>query len=280
MAIEDIKLKINGRCVNNCSFCPFHNDPHLLEVKDIDYLFSMIKSPRFKSIIINGGEPTIHPRFKDICAYLKEQFKGRYPLGIGTNLIPLSWSKGRYIGMKELVLDTFDRIEVGCDDEHRNVHLLERFAPEIVNAGIRLVVNVLPDFCSEETKQRILAVNDKYDIKLTFSELHHYYKQLPKINDITKPCQKRAKELMMDCNGDTFFCFQQEMEIPLFNLFTVTEKELEYYLNDYDPAPYNFCECCSRYCPEPTAIERNVKRFKRVLSRGMGKTKKILIKTK
>jgi organic radical activating enzyme len=278
MAIRVIKIKINGSCTNNCSFCPvqFHNDPHLLEVKDIAYLFGMIRNPEFKSIYINGGEPTIHPRFKDICYYIKEQFKGRYRLDIGTNLIPLAWSKGRYIGMRELILETFDRIEVGCDDEHRNIHLLERFAPEIVDKGIKLLVNSVTEYCSEETKQRILAVKDKYDIKVKFSELCHYYQQLPKINDVSKPCQKRAKELWINCNGDAFFCFLREIENPLFNLFTVTEKELEYYLNEHDPEPYRFCECCSRYSPEPYMPARNTKRLQRLLSIGIGKTKQLL----
>jgi len=276
MAIKVIKVKINGRCVNKCSFCQFHSDPHLLEVKDIAYLFGMIGNLQFKTIYINGGEPTIHPRFKDICCYLKEQFKGRYHLDLGTNLIPLAWSKGRYIGMRELVLETFDRISVGCDDEHRNIHLLERFAPEIVDKGIKLFVNVMPDYCSEETKQRILAVKDKYDIKVKFSELHHYYQQLPKINDVSKPCQYRTKELLIDCNGDAFFCFDQEMDSPLFNLFTVTEKELQFYLNEYDPKPYRFCECCVRYCPEPSMTAKNIKKLQRFLSIGIGKTKKSL----
>ncbi|MFC2159322.1 radical SAM protein [Actinomycetota bacterium] len=279
MAIKEIKLKINGHCINNCCFCPFHDDPHLLEAKDIANLFDMIRNLKFKLIIINGGEPSIHPRFKDICNYLKDQFKGVHPLGIGTNLIPLAWSKGRYNGIKELVLETFDRIEVGCDDEHLNIQLLERFTAEIIDAGIKLIVNVMSDYCSEETKQRILAVKDKYGVIVSFSELHHYYKQLPKINDVTKPCKKRARELMIDCNGDAFFCYRQEMENPLFNLFTVTEGELDYYLNEHDPKSYRFCEYCARYCPEPTIAEENIERLLRFISRGIGKTKQLLIKS-
>ena len=36
-----IKIKINGLCVNRCVFCQFNSDPSLLEVKDIEYFFSL-----------------------------------------------------------------------------------------------------------------------------------------------------------------------------------------------------------------------------------------------
>jgi hypothetical protein len=60
---------------------------------------------------------------------------------------------------------------------------------------------------------------------------------------------------VLDCNGDTFFCWHQEWEDPLFNLFTVTRKELNYYLDDYDPEPYRFCPCCENYRSD-TVIEK------------------------
>jgi len=154
-----MKIKINGVCVNSCAFCPFHGDPRRLEVNDIANFFDMIEKPKFCSIDINGGEPTIHPHFPQICAFLKERFKGRVILTLGTNLIPISWSRGRYPEIYQRVLETYDVVAVGCDDEHKNIHLLERMAPQIISAGLRLNVNVVKAYCSDATRQRILAMN-------------------------------------------------------------------------------------------------------------------------
>jgi hypothetical protein len=250
--VSTIKFKINGRCINKCRFCPFHNDPYLLEVKDIAYFFDMAGRKPFKHLVVNGGEPTIHPRFSDICIYLKEHCKDRMLVSLGTNLIPLSWSRGRYTNLKETIFETFHRIEVGCDDEHRNIDYLERFGPEIVEAGIKLSVNVMPEYCSEATKGRILALKALYDIKVTFTELHHYYESRPILNDTSTPCQKRARDLLINSNGDAFFCYKQEMESPLFNLFTVTREEMGYFLEQHDPQRYRFCDCCPRYMPDHT----------------------------
>ncbi len=248
--VETVKFKINGQCINKCRFCPFHDDPSLLEVTDIARFFDMLGKKTFKSLVINGGEPTIHPRFSDICAYLKDNCKDGMFLSLGTNLIPFGLSRGRYAGLKETVFETFHRLEVGCDDEHRNIDFLERFTPEIVGAGIELDVNVMPEYCSKETKGRILALKDLYGLKVTFSELHHYYESRPIINDASIPCTKRAKKLLINCNGDAFFCYHQEMERPSFNLFAVNKEQLLYFIEKYDPPRYRFCDCCPRYTSE------------------------------
>jgi hypothetical protein len=248
--VKTVKFKINGRCVNKCRFCLFHSDPRLLEVKDIERFFDMVGRKNFNHLVVNGGEPTIHPRFSDICIYLKEHCRDRMLLTLGTNLIPFSWSRGRYTNLKETVFETFHTLEVGCDDEHRNIDQLERLAPEIVGAGIRLFVNVMPEYCSDATKGRILAIKDQCDIAVGFTELHHFYDARPIINDPSVPCQKRAENLLIDCNGDVFFCFSQEMEKPIFNLFNVSREELEYFIEQYDPKSYQFCSCCPKYVPE------------------------------
>jgi hypothetical protein len=245
-----IKLKINGVCVNKCVFCPFHSDPHRLEPEDLCHFFDMMEKPNHHWIIINGGEPTIHPRFLEICAFLKERFKGRNFLALGTNLIPLARPFGKYPKIYRTILDTYERIEVGCDDEHRNIDILERLAPEIIQSGLWLDVNVMSQYCSDSTKHRILALRDRLNFNVTFSGVHHYYKDQPVVNNVSTPCRKRTQYFALHCNGDGFFCFHQEMEKPLFNLFTVTPEKLNYYLNEYIPEPYHFCASCDRYSPE------------------------------
>jgi hypothetical protein len=245
-----MKIKINGVCVNNCSFCLFHNDPRRLEVEDLDYFFDMINKPRFCSLEINGGEPTIHPHFREICALLRERFKGRVTLTLGTNLIPMSWSRGRFPKIYRTVLETYDHIAVGCDDEHKNIHILERMAPDIMSAGLGLHVTVVAPFCSDATRHRILALRAHGDIRVAFSEVHHFHESRPVVNDVSTPCRRRVQQFLLNCNGDGFFCWHQEMETPLFNLYTVGREELNYYLDDYDPQHYRFCSSCPNYKPD------------------------------
>jgi hypothetical protein len=245
-----IKLKINGVCVNKCVFCPFHSDHRRLEPEDLCYFFDMINKPNYHWIVINGGEPTIHPRFLEICDFLKERFKGKTSLALGTNLIPLMRPFGRYPKIYRTILDTYERIEVGCDDEHKNIDILEQLVPEIIQSGLWLDVNVMSQYCSDLTKHRILTLQDKFNFNISFSGLHHYYKDRLAMNDVSIPCRRRTQYFMLNCNGDGFFCFHQELEHPLFNLFTATRDKLNYYLNEYNPEPYHFCACCEMYRPE------------------------------
>ncbi|MFQ5571523.1 MAG: radical SAM protein [Rhodothermales bacterium] len=245
-----MKFKINGLCTNRCVFCPFHSDPHKLEVEDLAHFFDMIDKPRYRRIDINGGEPTIHPRFLKICDFLKERFKGRAALHLGTNLIPFGRRNEKFSRMFDVVLDTFDMISVGCDDEHNNIDMLEQFGPEIVKAGCLLSVNVMKDYCSEDTRARILALKERLGINVTFSAVHHFYEERPKLNDTRIPCNRQVHEFMMNSDGNAYYCFHQEFEKPLFNLFTVSKEEVNYYLDEYEPEPYRFCAYCPLYKPK------------------------------
>jgi hypothetical protein len=223
-----------------------------LEVEDLAGFFDKIKSSRYKRIDINGGEPTLHPHFSEICDFLKHRFNGSHVLYLGTNLIPLARRAGGSATFKERyqkALDTFDVISVGCDDEHHNIDALEQLGPEIIQSGHLLYVNVVKDYCSPKTTQRILALQQRLGMRVTFSDVHHFYTDRSMRNDRTIPCNRRVKELLINCNGDAFFCFHQELEQPIFNLHTVTSEQLHYYLNDYIPEPYHFCGCCPCYRP-------------------------------
>ncbi|MFH0725646.1 MAG: hypothetical protein V2B19_04725 [Pseudomonadota bacterium] len=247
-----IKIKINGQCVNSCAFCKFHNDRRRLEAGDLAGFFDKISFSRYKRIDINGGEPTLHPHFSEICDFLKKRFKGKQVLYLGTNLIPLARRASGSAAFKERyrnVLDTFDVISVGCDDEHHNIDALEALGPEIIQSGHLLYVNVVTAYCSPGTKKRILSLQQRLGMRVSFSDVHHFYAGRQMHDDRSLPCNRRVKELLINCNGDAFFCFHQELEEPIFNLHTVTPAELNHFLNDYIPEPYHYCGCCPCYRP-------------------------------
>jgi hypothetical protein len=222
----------------------------MLEVRDLKRFFDMLGQAVFRRLVINGGEPTIHPRFFDICEYLRQYHKKHRELSLGTNLMSFSWARGRCAGIKRTVFETFDRLEVGCDDEHGNIEHVERFVPEILAAGVGLYVNVMTDYCGEDTKRRILGLRDRHGFEVGFSGVHHFYKSRPRQSESGGSCRKRTRDLLISCNGDAFFCFLQEMERPLFNLLTVTREEMGYFLERYDPPAYQYCACCPRYRSE------------------------------
>jgi hypothetical protein len=262
VGLRSVKFKIIGRCVRDCVFCPFHRSADILEVGDLERFFDLLEGDVFGQLVLNGGEPTVHPRFFDFCAYLRRRHKGRLKLALGTNLVPFSWARGRCAGIRPAVLETFERLEVGCDDEHQNIDQLERFAPEITAAGIELHVNVMADYCGAETRRRILAVRDRYGADVGFSEVHHVCTTAPLRNQDAVPCRKRTRDLLIDCNGDAYFCFLQELEQPVFNLATVAREELAYFVDRYDPPAYGYCACCRRYRPDDMghAVMRIVRR--------------------
>lgn len=78
-----IEIDITNACVHKCSnctrFCGFHKKPYFM---DFDYFCKAVDSlvDRDGVIGIMGGEPTLHPRFEDMCHYLQEKLpKYRLP---------------------------------------------------------------------------------------------------------------------------------------------------------------------------------------------------------
>jgi organic radical activating enzyme len=263
---SSVKLKINGLCVNDCVFCPFHDDPSRLEVHDLEFFFDNLRSNPARTVFVNGGEPTIHPGFEPICDFLRDRFSGRIHLGLGTNLIPTTYATARAGRLLPSIVDTFDEVEVGCDDEHHNIDVVERLAPELINAGLVFKVNVVADYCSAETRHRLLRLRDSLPVRVNFSAQHHDYRALPKINDLAVPCRHRQRVLVLGCNGDAFFCAAQEMEEPLFNLHTVAADRIDHYVHRHDPGPsYRFCGHCARYEPDVPSRWSGVRRRMRAL---------------
>lgn len=242
-----LKLKINGLCVRDCSFCPFHHDPSLLEVAHLEKLFSLWPEPTYEQLVINGGEPTIHPRFDEICTFLRGLETGGASLEIGTNLVTVADGSPRARKLLDTMLQTFGRFRVGCDDEHRNIDILERLAPEILKAGRGIIVNAVVDHCGEDVRKRLRRLWEDHGVKVLRSQLMHDVRQTPRLREQGAPCLLRLRELVFDCNGDAFFCCDQEFEKPAFNLKDADAAALRYYLKDFDPAPYAFCDHCSRY---------------------------------
>ena len=245
-----IKIKINGKCVNNCVYCLFNQTNELLQVDDIAYFLGIIKETNYYRIVINGGEPTIHPNYLSIIEFLKTLTEN-VKLEIGTNMIPFTFKKYKTERYFEKTLDVFSRFQIGCDDEHNNIDIVEHFMPKLIEQNKKVALNAINGFYSDKTKYRLEKLKEKYGITLYFSDLAHDYKQNRLLNKLDFLCKFKESEFLLNSNGDGYFCYQQEFESPLFNLFKDLDYKIEDIINNKTiDKPYKFCEHCSKYKPE------------------------------
>jgi hypothetical protein len=73
---EAIQLEITNACIKNCANCTrlvgHHKKPYMM---DLDYFKTAVDNILGTPTLIGvmGGEPLLHPRFKDICLYLQKK---------------------------------------------------------------------------------------------------------------------------------------------------------------------------------------------------------------
>lgn len=248
--LDAIKLKINGVCMNKCKFCQFHNSLDRLSVFDLKKFFNKIDSRnynRFRRIIINGGEPTLHPDFIKINDLLRSLFRNKKRLEIGTNLRLFEVNNIHTRKILESIYSTYQRIQVGCDDEHKNIDIVEKLIPEFCRRNIKMAINSIDGYYSKETKLRLLKISKAFGIKLFFSPLAHMWQKKPFIGHESL-CKKRREDFLVDCNGNAYFCYQQELEKPIFNIHKTSKSDFNYFLFDYIPEKkYKFCDYCEKF---------------------------------
>lgn len=241
-----VKVKINGVCNNKCRFCTFNSDRSRLSPADMENIISILPNTYYR-LIINGGEPTIHPDFVEVSNLLHERLGDFTRLELGTNLKIITTEWGNKKDILGAIIRTYDRIQVGCDDEHGNIDNLENLAPLFSSHGIRVSVNVIGDYCCETTLERIKALSLLDGCDFVVSSLMHDYDDLPLIKHRIHPCRIRNRDLLINCNGDVFFCFQQEHEVPIMNIHTVSQEHLVETLKQHDPGIFKFCSHCHHY---------------------------------
>jgi organic radical activating enzyme len=227
----------------------FNRRSEKLSVKNLIDFFGKIDKKnygKFKRIVINGGEPTIHPQFIDINKFLLKKFPEKRK-EIGTNLRLFETMNVHTKERLESIYSTYQRIQIGCDDEHKNIDIVEKLVPEFVKRGIRVAINSVNGFYSKKTKLRLERLKKKYGVKLMFSPLAHDSegKSFFKKRGL---CIDRRRDFLLDCDGKAYFCYQQEFEKPVFELKKVSWKKLNYFLFEYVPQEkYKFCDYCERF---------------------------------
>jgi tetratricopeptide (TPR) repeat protein/organic radical activating enzyme len=79
--IKKLELAITDYCNLQCALCsqgtPYQKNKRTMSLDQIERMSLLIRPYEFEVIKISGGEPTLHPQFREICRKLKTWFPAR-----------------------------------------------------------------------------------------------------------------------------------------------------------------------------------------------------------
>ena len=255
--VQVIKVKINGRCMNACRFCTFHGRPERLEWPQVSRVLRAAPEGWRGLVLINGGEPTLHPRFVTIAERLGALRPG-LRVGLGTNLRlfeRMAAGVATPDGIRarwRAILACFDLVQIGCDDEHRNLDVVERLMPSLREAGHEVYLNCLVEAASPATQERLRALDCATGSQTRFAHVtpRGAERQRASEQGTRGLCARRRHQLLVDCDGAIHFCFDQELERPVANLHELDDAELREIVRHYVPLrPFEACPRCRSFAP-------------------------------
>lgn len=248
--IETIKFKINGVCMNNCCFCIFNNDSRTLAIEDIKKVLDALPRSWKGQILINGGEPTLHRNIVEIGEYLSARCQDSC-LGLGTNLRLFEKKNLKSDSILKSVMNHYDLVQIGCDDEHGNLEIVERLVPILSANGLKVYINCIKEYATEETILRLKTLDFKSGSKTRLSNvLDHSRFHNEKIKTVKRLCTKHQKEVLIGNNGEIYFCFKQDFIKSAGNIKNLGTDEIEKLLfHTPIEETYQACGICPHYEP-------------------------------
>jgi len=253
--LRTIKVKINGRCMNACRFCTFHGRKERLEWEHVERVLRAAPGDWRGQLLINGGEPTLHPRFVSIARRLGA-LRPRLRVGLGTNLRLFErMASGRQVSDRVIerwtaLCSCFDLVQIGCDDEHRNLRVVRRLVPRLREQGVEVYLNCLLEAASEQIRSSLRTLDRQTGSITRFGHVTPRGEARPSgpVSSAPGLCVKRRRELLVDCDGALFFCFNQELARPVGMLQALGRGELRALVRYHVPAqPYAACASCDRF---------------------------------
>lgn len=203
MRYEKIKIKITDRCNRNCKYCVFNNHSIDLSFNSFKQMLHSIQNIEFEKFHINGGEPLLNSSFIEMVNYAKQFFPDKIFV-LGTNGVGLNTN----YELLRYIKENFDEICIGCDDEHRNIDIVEEIVPFLCsNSNITIILNSLIEYTSESTKKRCEKLSELWNVICVQNHVYHTKSGKP-INNLRKGlCSNQNKVLMIQENGDYYRCF-------------------------------------------------------------------------
>ncbi|MBN2422216.1 radical SAM protein [Candidatus Woesearchaeota archaeon] len=133
-------LELNHKCNMNCLFCGDTQEKRNLPDPDFNEILAGIKKNRkkFDSMIITGGEPTIHKRLFEIIGYAKKTCEYSR-ISIATNALLMSYENF----VKKLInlgVDVFQVSYFAPDKKGYDAVSRRKGSFELVNKGIKNII--------------------------------------------------------------------------------------------------------------------------------------------
>jgi len=74
--MDTVQIEITNNCIHSCSNCTrligHHKKPYFMPLEQVkEAIDSMVGYPKMTGIM--GGEPLLHPQFKEICEYARSK---------------------------------------------------------------------------------------------------------------------------------------------------------------------------------------------------------------
>jgi len=145
-----LELAITYFCNLACPLCsqatPLQKDKATMSIEDLEAIARIVEPHQFYAIKLSGGEPTLHPRFGEICDRLPEFFPGRRYL-LATN--------GKLLAKYLDRLAVFDRIDLSEYPGHNDEEFARLYPSRLSNlsATIKQDYVELDDVFAEKNRE-------------------------------------------------------------------------------------------------------------------------------
>lgn len=191
-------FNINYFCNNKCEFCFSSSTGTTKEILPLENFVSTIKAlnpDENDLIVLNGGEPSLHPRFYDILSFLYEQYNSSlavYSNGtiLDASKIPES-SKIRFIipihGNK-ILHDSITKTQDSFDKTLKNIYSLQE---KTINFNIKFIVS-----------QKMIESNFNIPVFLENKKLFPGTIIIARMNNTKKSKKNNVKPLSMSQFAD------------------------------------------------------------------------------
>ncbi len=246
MKYDVVKIKITNACNRGCVFCVFNGNGNEREVMSYERFVAIIKKLKkleFDKLHINGGEPLMHPDYKRMIMYIKDELPDK-KIVLGTNAIILENNPE----LLEFVKTYSEEVCIGCDTEHNNIDAIEKVVPNLLDgSNVLVVINSLIEYMSNDYERRLKAVKEQYGNRVILVNNHVYHTRQGKpINKLAGLCKQDNKRfLMIQENGLCYRCFN--CEVPYDSEFSVFDEDFYTKVQTARDKHYRFCGWCPLY---------------------------------
>ena len=195
----------------------------------------------FSVIKVNGGEPTIAPRFAEFSRSLRERFPRR-PMILGTH--------GGHLGRDSLrdVLALYDELYVSTDDVHGNLAAMEGIVDRAMRRDQRVTFQVVEECISAERLRWLEELCTATGARLSLNRLVvHEGASMERCSTMQPSASCFSREIVIMPNGDIHRCCKKDLNgIPDTTLFNDNARDE---IISAAPVVYAYCQRCEFYRP-------------------------------